>query len=133
MLLASALAAGGAAAAERLTAQGARLAPAPIVEGAPFERAVEVGDDEVLGAHALLRPASSNLVLARDRDGFWAPWDGHAPLPETAVTRDGALLTFKLFVRPPEGLLAPYEITLAYRTPAGLRHGAFEAAPEAVR
>ncbi len=133
ILAVAALAAGGAAAAERLTAEGARLAPAVIAPDAPFDRTVDAGEDAVLGAHALLRPASSNQVLARDRDGFWAPWDGVSPLPETAVTRDGAELTFKLFLSPPEGMLAPYEVTLAYRTPEGMRHGVFEAAPEIAR
>ena len=120
--------AGTAAATDRLTADGAGRAPARFAPDAAFERSVLVGDEDVLGAHALLRPASTSLVLARDRDGFWAPWDGDpASLPETAVTRDGDRLTFKLFLRPPEGLLAPYVVTLAYRTPGGLKHGAFTA------
>jgi hypothetical protein len=127
-----ALAAGAAAGAERLSTRGVRLSPAQVVAGAPFERAVEAGGAEVLSVHATLRPASSNVVYARDRDGFWTPWSGDpAELPPSAARREGALLVFKLFDAPPEGMTWPLTVTLAYRTPEGLAYGWFDVLPGA--
>ena len=72
-VIASALArtAGAASAAERRSLTGAALPARLIDSGAAFEAAVDAGGDEVLSVHAILRPASSNVQLMRDRDGFW--------------------------------------------------------------
>lgn len=123
--------AGTAGGAERLTAAGARLDPIACPAGLPCEVAIDAGGDTVIDVHVVLRPASSNIALARDRDGFWAPWDGDpAKLPPAAALRDGDLLVFKLFQDPPSGLASPYTVTLAYRTPDGLRLGWFEVSTE---
>jgi hypothetical protein len=123
--------AGSALAGERLTEEGARLAPRTYSEAAPFEVVVDAAGDAVLEAHVILRPTSSNRALARDLDGFWAPWDGDvATLPASAAIRDGAALRFKLFAAPPPDLTPPLTVTIAYRTPEGLRFGWFDATPE---
>ena len=132
MLAAGAAVATAASAADRLTVAGAALPPVAYAPGAPLEIAVDAGGDTVLSAHVVLRPHSSSLALARDRDGFWAPWNGDpATLPDTAVTREDGRLVFKIFAAPPRSLTPPLRVTLAYRTPEGLRHGAFTATPEA--
>lgn len=115
---------------DRLSEDGARLTPATYARGEAFERRVEEPGAELLAAHVTLRPASSNLVLTRDRDGFWAPWDGDPATlaPSAARAEDGGLV-FKIFDAPPADLLPPYTITLIARTADGLRYGWFQAAP----
>lgn len=126
--MALALAAGAAGAAERLTEAGASLPARALHDGAPLEVAIDAAGDEVLSVHALLRPASSNIVLMRDRDGFWVEWSGdRADLAESAARRDGDLLVYKLFQAPPDGVNA-MTITLAYRTAEGIKYGWFDAA-----
>lgn len=127
-LLLAALAASGVAAAERLSADGAALPAVSFAPGGALEARVDAGDDEVLSVHALLRPASSNQVWMRDRDGFWTEWNGdRAALIPAAARREGDELVFKLFTAPPSGV-SSMTITLAYRTPEGLKYGWFEAA-----
>ena len=128
-------AAASAAAAGGLTAEGAHLRDAVAPLEAPFELSVPAPSSEVLSVHVTLNPASSNQVLARDRDGFWAPWGGDpSALPVSAARREGDRLVFKLFAEgPPPEITPPWRITLIARTAAGARIGWLDAAPEAAR
>ena len=115
------------AVAQTLSTTGAALPPVAFAAGEMAEVRVDTGGDAVGAAHVVLRPASSNRLLARDRDGFWAPWDGDPDsLPPSAVYAEGAALTFKLFASPPP-FLQPWRITVAYRTAEGLKYGVFDA------
>ncbi len=126
--LLAALAAAGAGAAERLSVGGAELPAVSFPSGGALEARVDAAGDEVISVHALLRPASSNQVWMRDRDGFWTEWNGdRAALLPAAARREGDELVFKLFTAPPAGV-SSMTITLAYRTPQGLKYGWFEAA-----
>lgn len=120
--------AGGAAAAERLSYDGVALPGQAITAGAPLEYAIDAAGDEVLSVHTMLRPASTNIILVRDMDGYWAEWDGDREnLPESAARRDGDVLVYKILQTPPPGVTA-MTVTVAYRTPEGLKFGWFEAA-----
>jgi hypothetical protein len=132
---------GAPAAAQDLTAEGATLPSVVLAPDAPASYAVDLGGDAPDSAHVLLRAMGSGRVLARDRDGFWAPWDGDpAALPPSAAVRDGDRLTYKLFLAAPLAQLSPpYMVTLAYRSGGVLKYGAFmasiaapESAPEPV-
>lgn len=115
-------------AAERLTADGVSLPAVSFSSGGPLEARIDASGDEVLAVHAILRPASSNIQWMRDRDGFWREWSGDRDdLAPSAAARDGEELIFKIFTAPPAGVSA-MTITLAYRTPEGLKYGWFEAA-----
>jgi len=112
---------------QTLTTAGATLPPVAFAPGEMAEVRVDTGGDTVTTAHVVLRPASSNRLLARDRDGFWAPWDGDPDsLPPSAAYADGGALAFKLFTTPPP-FPQPWRITVAYRTAGGLKYGAFDA------
>lgn len=126
-----ALAPAGAGAAERLTEAGAALSAVAFAPGGALEARIDASGDDVISVHALLRPASTNEVWMRDRDGFWSDWDGdEAALLPSAARRDGDDLVFKIFTAPPAGVGA-MTITLAYRTPSGLKYGWFDAAERA--
>ena len=116
---------------ERLTTEGVALPAAAFEPGGALEARVDVSGDEVISAHAVLNPASSTTYWMRDRDGFWAPWDGDmATLTESAARRDGDDLVFKIFDAPPDGVPSMV-ISIAYRTPDGLKFGWFNAAERA--
>lgn len=120
-----------AAAAERLSAAGVALPAMSYAPGGALEARVDAAGDKVLSVHAILRPASSNEMWMRDRDGFWSEWNGdRETLAPSAARRDGGELVFKIFEAPPAGVRA-MTITLAYRTPAGLKYGWFQAAERA--
>ncbi|WP_340108810.1 hypothetical protein [Pikeienuella sp. HZG-20] len=115
-------------AAERLSESGVRLPAVSFAPGGALEARIDAAGDEVLSVHAILRPASSNQTWMRDRDGFWAEWNGDpAALFPSAARREGGDLVFKIFTSPPDGVGA-MTITLAYRTPEGLKYGWFDAA-----
>ncbi|MEX2517866.1 MAG: hypothetical protein WD969_00885 [Paracoccaceae bacterium] len=121
----------GTGAAERLSDAGAALAPVAFAPGGALEARIDAGGDEVLAVHALMRPASTNQLWMRDRDGFWTEWDGdEAALLPSAARREGDDLVYKIFTAPPAGVNA-MTITLAYRTPGGLKYGWFDAAERA--
>ena len=123
--------AGAAAAADRLTVEGSPLPGQSYAPGEALEIRIDAGGDDVLSAHTLLRPASTNILLMRDRDGFWTEWDGdRATLAESAARRDGDELVFKIFNAPPPGVHS-MTITVAYRTAEGLKLGWFNAAERA--
>lgn len=120
-----------ASAAERLTTEGVQLPAMSFAPGGALEARVDVGGDEVLSAHALLRPASSNMIWMRDRDGFWSDWSGDRDaLAPSAARREGDDLVFKIFDAPPPSVSA-MTITVIYRTTEGLKFGWFEAAERA--
>ncbi|MEO0363388.1 MAG: hypothetical protein AAF322_19860 [Pseudomonadota bacterium] len=120
--------AASAGAAERLTAEGASLPGVAFPQGGPLEARVDVAGEEVIEVHTILRPASSNVALMRDRDGFWTDWSGRREdLIPAAAKREGDELVFKIFETPPAGTPAML-ITIAYRTAEGLKFGTFEAA-----
>ncbi len=122
------LAVAPAGAAERLTTEGAALPAVAFDKGGALEARIDAGGDEALEVYAMIRPASSNAVWMRDRDGFWTEWDGdRASLIPSAARKEGDDLVFKLFEAPPKGVSA-MTVTLAYRTAAGLKYGWFEAA-----
>lgn len=116
-----------AAAAERLSAEGTPLPAKSFAPGGALEARVDAAGDEVLSVHAILRPASSNEMWMRDRDGFWTEWNGDRDaLAPSAARRDGDVLVFKIFETPPAGVHA-MTVTLAYRTAGGLKYGWFQA------
>ncbi len=118
---------GAASAAERLDASGVILPAQAIGADGVLEATVDATGDEVLAVHTMIRPASSNVVMMRDRDGFWVTWDGDkASLIPSAARNDNGMLTFKIFQKPPQGVNAMI-VTIAYRTPDGLKFGWFEA------
>ncbi|MEL6793495.1 MAG: hypothetical protein AAFP78_08585 [Pseudomonadota bacterium] len=118
-------------AAETLSASGEILPNAAFDAGGALEARIDVGDDEVLSVHAILRPASSNITWMRDRDGFWTDWSGRPnDLIESAAKRDGGDLVFKIFDAPPPGVTSMV-VTVAYRTPEGLKYGWFNAVERA--
>lgn len=126
-----AMAGGAADAAERLTTDGAYLPSLSYAVGGGLEARVDPAGDEILSVHTILRPASSNILWMRDRDGFWTEWSGQrADLIPAAATRDGDELVFKIFETPPPGV-SSMTITLAYRTATGLKFGWFDAAEQA--
>jgi len=119
---------GSAYAAERLTTGGVVLPAQAIAPGGGLEAVIDASGDEVLSVHTLLRPASSNVILMRDRDGFWVEWDGdRASLAPSAAVNDDGVLTYKVFQTPPSGVNS-MTVTVAYRTPDGLKFGWFAAA-----
>ena len=119
---------GAAHAADRLTSEGVVLPAQAITPGGGLEAVIDASGDEVLSVHTLLRPASSNIILMRDRDGFWVEWSGdRADLAPSAAVNDDGVLTYKVFQAPPEGVNA-MTITVAYRTPDALKFGWFQAA-----
>ncbi|MEM7268872.1 MAG: hypothetical protein AAF401_06435 [Pseudomonadota bacterium] len=123
----AAFATGAAEAAERLSADGSRLAARALQAGENFEVAVDTAGDEVLAVHTLLRPASTNVVLMRDRDGFWTEWSGRRDdLIPSAARANGDTLTYKVFQSPPPGVTS-MTITLIYRTETGWKHGILDA------
>lgn len=123
-------AAGAAGAAERLSESGVQLPAVTFAPGGALETRIDAAGDEVLSVHAILRPASSNQMWMRDRDGFWAEWNGDpAALFPSAARREGDDLVFKIFTAPPDGVGA-MTVTLAYRTPEGLKYGWFAAAEQ---
>ncbi|MFV0472922.1 MAG: hypothetical protein ACK5MQ_01570 [Pikeienuella sp.] len=123
--------AGAAGAAERLTAEGAELPAARFAPDGALEARIDAGGDEILSVHAIMRPASSNQMWMRDRDGFWSEWSGdRAALTPSAARREGGDLVFKIFDAPPAGVDA-MTITIAYKTPEGFKYGWFEAAERA--
>lgn len=129
--LAAGLAAFGAGAADRLTEAGVALPGAAFAPGGALEARIDAGDDEVQSVHTIMRPASSNILMMRDRDGFWTTWNGQRDdLIPAAAARDGDELVFKIFEAPPKGIPA-MTITVAYRTPEGLKFGWFDAAEAA--
>lgn len=124
----AALAAAPALASERLSAEGVALPALTFAPGGALEARVDAGGDKVLSVYTILRPASSNQAWMRDRDGYWSEWNGDRDaLTPSAARRDGGDLVFKIFTAPPEGVGA-MTVTIAYRTPAGLKYGWFEAA-----
>ncbi|MEM7544366.1 MAG: hypothetical protein AAF367_02435 [Pseudomonadota bacterium] len=123
--------AGAVLAEAQLSLTGTALPPVTIDAGGALEARVAVGTDEVSAVHAILRPASSNITLMRDRDGFWMTWDGdRASLIDSAARRDGDDLVFKIFQAPPQGV-GSMTITIAYQTPDGLKYGWFDVAERA--
>lgn len=118
-------------AAETLSLSGVALPPVTIDAGGALEARINLDGDEVGAVHAILRPASSNVTLMRDRDGFWTTWDGDRDnLIESAAKQDGDELIFKIFQAPPKGIGA-MTITIAYRTEDGLKYGWFDVAERA--
>lgn len=131
IMVAAQIAFAAAHAAERLSAEGAALAPATFPPGGALEARIDAAGDQVLSVHTIMRPASSNLMWMRDRDGFWTEWSGERDaLAPGAARREGDELVFKIFDAPPAGIGA-MTVTLAYRTPEGLKYGWFEAAERA--
>lgn len=118
---------GAATAAERLSTVGVILPAQAIGPDGVLEATVDATGDEVLSVHTMIRPASSNIVLMRDRDGFWVNWDGdmNSLIPAAARNDDG-MLTYKIFQQPPQGVNA-MTVTIAYQTAEGLKFGWFEA------
>ena len=118
---------GAASAAERLNTSGVILPAQAIGPDGVLEATVDATGDEVLSVHTMIRPASTNIVMMRDRDGFWVNWDGDmASLIPSAARNDGGVLTYKIFQKPPQGVNA-MTVTIAYQTPDGLKFGWFEA------
>ena len=118
---------GAATAAERLNTSGVILPAQAIGPDGVLEATVDATGDEVLSVHTMIRPASTNIVMMRDRDGFWVNWDGDmASLIPSAARNDGGVLTYKIFQQPPQGVNA-MTVTIAYQTPEGLKFGWFEA------
>lgn len=129
--MATFMAATGVAAAETLTIEGAELPAAAFAPGGALEARVDAGGDEVLSVHTVLNPASSTIYWMRDRDGFWAPWNGQMDdLVESAAVEDGGELVFKIFDTPPADVPS-MTISIAYRTAEGLKFGWFQAAEQA--
>jgi len=120
-----------AAAAERLTTDGVSLPAVTIAPGGALEARIDASGDEVLSVHTILRPASSNVTLMRDRDGFWSTWSGdRADLVPSAARPEGDDLVFKIFDAPPSAGGA-MTITIAYKTKDGLKFGWFDVAERA--
>lgn len=118
---------GATTAAERLETGGVPLPAQAIGPDGVLETTVDATGDEVLSVHTMIRPASTNIVMMRDRDGFWVNWDGdRASLIPSAARNDNGVLTYKIFQQPPAGVNA-MTVTIAYRTPEGLKFGWFEA------
>lgn len=123
--------AGIAGAAERLTGDGVALPAITIAPGGALEARIDAGGDEVLSVHTILRPASSNITLMRDRDGYWSTWNGdRADLVASAARTEGTELVFKIFDAPPKTVGA-MTVTIAYKTPDGLKFGWFDVAERA--
>lgn len=122
------LAAPPALAGEALTPQSHVLEPARVDPAdATLDRMVDTGGDQVLAAHVIARPHSSNAFLMRDANGFFVPWDGDPDhLADTGARPEGGRMVFKVLRGPLGGTLLPVTIILAYRTPAGLKFGQFE-------
>ncbi len=120
---------GGASyAADRLSTDGVILPAQAIAPGGDLEAVIDASGDEVLSVHTMIRPASTNIIMMRDRDGYWVEWDGdRASLIPSAARNDGGVLTYKIFQKPPAGVNA-MTVTVAYQTPDGLKFGWFEAA-----
>ena len=86
---------GAATAAERLNTSGVFLPAQAIGSDGVLEATVDATGDEVLSVHTMIRPASTNIVMMRDRDGFWVNWDGDmASLIPSAARNDGGVLTY---------------------------------------
>ncbi len=118
-------------AAERLTEEGVALPAVAFEPGGAVEARIDAGGDEVLAVYTVLNPASSTTYWMRDRDGFWSDWSGRQEdLVESAAKREGGELVFKIFDSPPAGV-GSMTISIAYRTPAGLKFGWFDAAERA--
>ena len=118
---------GAAEAAERLDTAGVVLPAHTIGSDGVLETTVDATGDQVLAVHTMIRPASTNVVMMRDRDGFWVNWDGDmGSLIPSAARDDDGMLTFKIFQKPPAGVNA-MTVTIAYQTPSGLKFGWFEA------
>ncbi len=118
-------------AAERLSVNGVALPAVTIERGGALEARVDAAGDDILSVHTILRPASSNVTLMRDRDGFWSPWNGdRADLAISASRIEGDELVFKIFDTPPS-TMGGMTITVAYRTKDGLKYGWFQVAERA--
>lgn len=118
-------------AAERLTPEGAPLPAVSYAAGEALEVRIDAAGDEVTSVHTLLRPASTNIVLMRDRDGFWSTWEGDRDaLAPSAARREGDELVYKIFDAPPPGVTS-MTITVAYKTAQGIKIGWFDAAERA--
>lgn len=118
---------GAAAGAERLYTSGVLLPALTIGPDGVLEATVDATGDQVLSVHTMIRPASTNIVMMRDRDGFWVDWDGDmGSLIPSAARNDNGVLTYKIFQKPPAGVNA-MTVTIAYQTPDGLKFGWFEA------
>ena len=129
--VAATMTATAAAAAERLSSAGEILPNAAFDAGGALEARIDAGGDEVLSVHAILRPASTNITWMRDQDGFWVEWSGRRDdLIDSAARRDGDDLVFKIFDAPPPGVTSMV-VTVAYRTPEGLKYGWFNAVERA--
>lgn len=119
---------GAAGAADRLDMDGVFLPGQAIGADGVLEATIDATGDEVLSVHTMIRPASTNIIMMRDRDGYWVNWDGdrNSLIPSSARNDDG-VLTYKIFQTPPKGVNA-MTVTIAYRTPEGLKFGSFQAA-----
>ena len=67
---------GAAGAADRLETDGVFLPGQAIGADGVLETTIDASGDEVLSVHTMIRPASTNIVMMRDRDGYWVNWDG---------------------------------------------------------
>jgi hypothetical protein len=118
---------GAAGAADRLDKDGVFLPAQAIGANGVLEATIDATGDEVLSVHTMIRPASTNIIMMRDRDGYWVNWDGDRnSLVPSAARNDNGILTYKIFQTPPKGVNA-MTVTVAYRTPEGLKFGWFDA------
>ncbi len=119
---------GATGAADRLETDGVFLPGQAIGADGVLETTIDASGDEVLWVHTMIRPASTNIIMMRDRDGYWVNWDGDMnSLITSSARNDDGLLTFKIFQKPPQGVNS-MTVTVAYQTPDGLKFGWFEAA-----
>lgn len=114
----------GAAAGERLTADGAALrAPLTPASAKPLSITVQLQGDVPTATHVFARFAN-NQPRQRTNEGFWIPWSGNpADLIDNRFKPVGDTLTFKITNEDLEGAFLPVTFFVAYRVGGLMKSG----------
>lgn len=90
--------------------------------------AINAGNDAVKASYVTARSVGKNQFLQRTANGMWLPWDGReSSLINTHAAVNNGVIDYKIFAD--EQLahpLFPITVTVAYRTPNGLKIGSFD-------
>ncbi|MEQ9641313.1 MAG: hypothetical protein RIM84_14910 [Alphaproteobacteria bacterium] len=123
---------GAAQAAERLNANGARLADAAvdISDSVTLTRTISLGGDAP-GAFYVTANLPDGRRLQRNNLGYWVPWNGRrASLIDNQFAVGDDQVTYKILRQNIADMFFPITITLGYRVDGVIKYGVFDVQPE---
>jgi hypothetical protein len=121
-----------AAAAEQLSASGAKLEDVSVSLTAPVSLSRSIAlDGDSPSAFYVMAHMPDGRSLQRNNLGYWVPWDGRPQsLIDNRFSPNGGQVTYKILRQNIGHLFFPVTITLAYRAGGAIKFGVFNLLPE---